>query len=578
MKIPTRHSFIVLILLMEACLLIKGEKCWIPMLCDDQPTWRELMKGHCTKEDEKTLDALTERLDRMKNGLNQLKKVMEKSETNSVPPSVIGVTTTSQGNKVKKTSLARTSNVPATSPWSTKEVFLSTVRPQTTKGEQSTGVKETTTFSVVGVEETTRPSVADVKKTTAPSVVAVGVKETSTPSVVSVKETTTPSVADTSKTTTPTVAGVNETTTSSVAGVKETTTPSVTDTNKTTAPTVVGVKETTTPSVVSVKETTTPSVADTNKTTTPTVAGVKETTTSPVVGVKETTTSPVVGVKETTTSSVVGVKGTTPSSVVGVKGTTTSSVVGVKVTTTSPVVGVKETTTSSVVGVKGTTTSSVVGVKETTTPTVVGVKETTTQQGYKDKKIFSARTSIVPATSPWSTKDAFLSIVRPQTTKGEQSTENEATTEDMTSVIVATQGLSTEECGLFYNSKCFQAIVYKARNVSLSVAETLCGNKLANIYDVTHYNLVLDYLRSMIPDGRSWIWIRAGMTYKNGQLYSTTGQAMSLSAQVWRENYPNSDASYTTVVVDVNQDSKDEDQGIYNTPTSNVYHGAICEN
>nr|XP_039252247.1 uncharacterized protein LOC120329604 [Styela clava] len=294
MKIPTRHSFIVLILLMEACLLIKGEKCWIPMLCDDQPTWRELTKGHCTKEDEKTLDALTERLDGMKSGLNQLKKVMEKSETNSVPPSVIGVTTTSQGNKVKKTSLARTSNVPATSPWSTKEVFLSTVRPQTTKGEQST--------------------------------------------------------------------------------------------------------------------------------------------------------------------------------------------------------------------------------------------------------------------------------------------ENEATTEDMTSVIVTTQGLSTEECGLFYNSKCFRAIVYKARNVSLSVAETLCGNKMANIYDVTHYNLVLDYLRSMIPDGRSWIWIRAGMTYKNGQLYSTTGQAMSLSAQVWRENYPNSDASYTTVVVDVNQDSKDEDQGIYNTPTSNVYHGAICEN
>ncbi|XP_039250878.2 uncharacterized protein LOC120328452 [Styela clava] len=274
MKIPIRHSFIRLILLMEACLLIKGEECWMPMVCDGKPTWKNVTQGHCTKEEEKALEALTEQLDGMEIKLYHLKEAMEESETNSVPPSV------------------------------------------------------------------------------------------------------------------------------------------------------------------------------------------------------------------------------------------------------------------------------------------AGVEETTTLQGYKDRKTSSARTSTVPATTPWSTKEAFLSTVRPQTTKVEQNT----------------------ECGVVFNSKCFQAIVYDATNVSLSVAESLCKNKLANIYNVTHYNLLRDYLRSMIPDGLSLIDVRSGMTYKNGQLYSTTGQAMSLPNEVWLPNYPFSDQLYTTIVVRVNQNPDSEDQRIRNNHPFNLFHGAICEN
>ncbi|XP_039273839.2 uncharacterized protein LOC120347802 isoform X1 [Styela clava] len=146
MKIPIRHSFIGLILLMEACLLIKGEQCWIPMVCHDHLTWRKHTEGQCTKEEEKALGALTQRLDGMKSELYQLEKVLEEVETNSVPLSVVGVkeTTTPRGYKDKKTSSAQTSTVHATSPWSTKEAFLSTVRPQTTKVEQSTDVLSTT--------------------------------------------------------------------------------------------------------------------------------------------------------------------------------------------------------------------------------------------------------------------------------------------------------------------------------------------------------------------------------------------------------------------------------------------------
>nr|XP_039272701.1 uncharacterized protein LOC120346968 [Styela clava] len=332
MKIPIRHSFILLILLMEACLLIKGEECWIPIVCDDQPTWRELTKGQCTKEEEKALEALTKQLDGIKSELYQLRKVMEKSETNSV----VGVkeTTTFQGYKDKTTSSARTSTVPATFPWSTKKAFLSTVLQQTTKVEQST-----------------------------------------------------------------------------------------------------------------------------------------------------------------------------------------------------------------------------------------------------DKKTSSARIPTVPATSPWSTKDElFLSTVRPQTTEVEQITENEATTQDIISVNATTQGLSTEECGVIYDRKCFRTIVYGARKVTFSIAESLCKNKLANIYDVTHYNMVLNYLRSMMPDELSWMRIRTGMTYKDGQLYSTTGQVVSLPTGVWYPNTPYSDASRTTVSVRINQKPENIFQGMFNYPHSSAFTGAICEN
>nr|XP_039258286.1 uncharacterized protein LOC120334836 [Styela clava] len=111
---------------MEACLFIKGEKCWMPMVCDGQPTWRDVKNGQCTKDEEKALEALTEQLHGMKSELHQLKKTMEKSETNSVLSSVASV-------------------------------------------------KEATTPSVASVKETTTPSVATVKETTAPS--GVGLEE-----------------------------------------------------------------------------------------------------------------------------------------------------------------------------------------------------------------------------------------------------------------------------------------------------------------------------------------------------------------------------------------------------------------
>nr|XP_039264282.1 uncharacterized protein LOC120340095 [Styela clava] len=158
--------------------------------------------------------------------------------------------------------------------------------------------------------------------------------------------------------------------------------------------------------------------------------------------------------------------------------------------------------------------------------------------------------------------------------------ENVFTTRSITSIASTRsfqESTTTTDCGVVNNSKCFRAIVYSTWNVTSSVAESLCENKLANIYDVTHYNLLRDYLRSMIPDGMSRIWVRTGMTYENGQLYSTTDQAMSLPTEVWYPDYPKIYASSTTVVVFVTRDQEDKYQGIYNA-SPNAYYGAICEN
>ncbi|XP_077976175.1 E-selectin-like [Styela clava] len=478
------------------------------------------------------------------------------------------------------------------------------------------------------------------------------------------------------------------------------------------------------------------------------------------------------------------------------------SVVGVKETTTPSGAGVKDTTTPSAAGAEEKTTPSLAGVKETTTLSVASVKGTATSEGFKDKKSTSARTSTFPATSLWSTKEAFFSTFRPQTTKVEQSTvtvrtcpapktpdngtvdtmtthdpkfgqtikyscnagyvlqgpnigkceENgtwgevptcvvdlacdfESSTNptcgytrvegrfrreyrdnDVTGYVLAGKGkirslprdlVSNEELCMsvdvkgtsdgelvakaydgtttkafwpfsastnwktekfnlkkvnsadtkvqleleasdnveldnittLNSSECYglatpcvkrnldsgtispeqdlysvdqevsyscsngytleggqtgickanglwsttpvcskTTIVNKSPTVTLSVAESLCENKLANIYDVTHYNLLLNYLRSIIPDREIASYVFTGMTYKNGQLYSMTNQAISLPAEVWRPDYPVAIASRPSVAVVVRQDQENNDQGSFNTGTTNSLTGAICEN
>nr|XP_039252426.1 sushi, von Willebrand factor type A, EGF and pentraxin domain-containing protein 1-like [Styela clava] len=696
MKIPIRHSFIGLILMMEACLLIKGEECWIPMICDDQPTWRELTEGQCTKEEEKALEALTERLDGMKSELNQLEKVLEEAETNSVQPSVVGVkeTTTPQGNKVKKTT--RSSTVPATSPWSTKEAFLSTVLPQTTKVEQSTvtvrtcpapealdnGIVDLTTApdlefgqtieyscnagyvlqgSIMGkcgengtwgevptcvvdltcdFESSTNPTCGYMRvngtfertKDITGYVLAGNGSITSLPKALAGNEELCMSVDIKGTSDGELVAKVhNGTVTKAIWPFSASTTwktkkfvlkkANSTDTEVQLVLDASG--------NVKLDNITTSNSSECYGLATPCAKrNLEKGTISPEQELysqdQEVSYSCNYGYTlaggQTGTCKADGSWSTTP-----VCTPIQCAKQNLEKGTISPEHELysqdQEVSYSCNYGYtlegKQTGTCKADG-SWSTTPvcTPIQCAKQNLEKGTispehelysQDQEVSYScnygytlegkQTGTCKADGSWSTTPVCTPIqcAKRNLDKGTITPEHELYSQGQevsyscssgyilaggqTGTCKADGSWSTTpvctKCGVVYNSRCFRAIVYDTWNVSLSVAESICEKKLANIYDVTHYNRVVDYLRPMIPDGWDYINVRTGMTYKGGQLYSTTGQAMSLPTEVWHNGRPYSDASYTTVVVDVNRNP--DDRGIFNVPPSSIYHGAICE-
>ncbi|XP_077974906.1 uncharacterized protein LOC120330226 [Styela clava] len=406
----------------------------------------------------------------MKSELNQLEKVLEEAETNSVQPSVVGVkeTTNPQGNKVKNTT--RSSTVPATSPWSTKEAFLSTVLPQTTKVEQST---------------------VTVRTCPAPEALENGIVDLATAPDLEFGQTIEYSC--------------------NAGYVLQGSNMGKCGENGTWGEVPTCVVDLT---------------CDFESSTNPTCGYMR------VNGTFERT--------KDITGYVLAGNGTIRS-------------------LPKALAGNEELCIS--VDIKGTSDGELVA---------------KVHNGTVTKAIwpFSASTT-------WKTEKFILKKANFTDTEVQLELEASGNVELDNITTLNSSECYGLECGVVYDSKCFRAIVYRGDNVTLSVAESICENKLANIYDVTHYNLLQDYLRSMIPDSWSWIQIRTGMTYnihKNGQLYSKTGQAMSLPTAVWYPIDPHSDASSTTVVVLVLRNQTDKYQGIYNMPPSAEYNGAICEN
>nr|XP_039253032.1 sushi, von Willebrand factor type A, EGF and pentraxin domain-containing protein 1-like [Styela clava] len=639
MKIPIRHSFIGLILLMEACLLIKGEECWIPMICDDQPTWRELTNGQCTKEEEKALEALTERLDGMKSELNQLEKALEEAETNSVQPSVVGVkeTTNPQGNKVKNTT--RSSTVPATSPWSTKEAFLSTVLPQTTKVEQSTvtvrtcpapealdnGIVDLATAPDLEFGQTIEYSCNAGYVLQGSNMGKCGENGTWGEVPTCVVDLT----CDFESSTNPTCGYMR------VNGTFERT-KDITGYVLAGNGTIRSL-----PKALAGNEELCMSVDIKGSSDGELVAKVHNGTVTKAIWPFSSSTTwktekfvlKKVNSTDTEVQLVLDASGnveldniTTLNSSECYGFATPCAKRNLEKGTISPEQELysqdQEVSYSCNYGYTlagGQTGTCKADGSWSTTPvcTPIQCAKQNLEKGTispehelysQDQEVSYScnygytlegkQTGTCKADGSWSTTPVCTPIqcAKRNLDKGTITPEHELYSQGQevsyscssgyilaggqTGTCKADGSWSTTpvctKCGVVYDLRCFRAIVYGVGNVSLSVAEFICENKLANIYDVTHYNRVVDYLRSMIPDGRSWIWIRTGMTYENGQLYSTTGQAMSLPTEVWHNGYPDSGASYTTVVVEVNQNP--DDQGIFNDSPSYAHYGAICEN
>ncbi|XP_077975502.1 uncharacterized protein LOC120332253 [Styela clava] len=135
------------------------------------------------------------------------------------------------------------------------------------------------------------------------------------------------------------------------------------------------------------------------------------------------------------------------------------------------------------------------------------------------------------------------------------------------------------KCDVKYDSKCFRIVVYGTLNVTFNDSESICKSmnigEPANIYNLTHLQLLLTHLRPLIPAGWTWIGIWTGMVYKNNQLLLSSGGSITLATEVWYPDFPDPDASYTNVGVAVFKDPTY--QGIFNeTPTFSI-HGVICE-
>ncbi|XP_077976375.1 uncharacterized protein LOC120340448 [Styela clava] len=136
------------------------------------------------------------------------------------------------------------------------------------------------------------------------------------------------------------------------------------------------------------------------------------------------------------------------------------------------------------------------------------------------------------------------------------------------------------KCDVTYKKKCYRAVAYDVTNVNFNDAKAICksmNGKPANIYDLKHYQLMLPYLRSLIPGGWGLIDIWTGMEYKNNQLLLSNGRPITIATEVWYPKSPGSEASWTNVGVYVDKDPENAYQGMINKYPSSSFHGVICE-
>ncbi|XP_077969386.1 uncharacterized protein LOC144423063 [Styela clava] len=176
---------------------------------------------------------------------------------------------------------------------------------------------------------------------------------------------------------------------------------------------------------------------------------------------------------------------------------------------------------------------------------------------------------------------------RSQIVKGKLVQVGDCKKDDGSDIVRLTQKSLDEKkkaenkCSVIYKTKCFRAVVYGTDNVTFNGAQSVCksmnNGKLANIYDLTHFQSLLRYLRPMIPAGETSTDVWTGMEYKNNQLLLSSGGPITMTTEVWYPGHPKSYASWSVVSVDINKVPESAYQGMRNTKPSYSRHGVICE-
>ncbi|XP_039265182.2 uncharacterized protein LOC120340862 [Styela clava] len=139
--------------------------------------------------------------------------------------------------------------------------------------------------------------------------------------------------------------------------------------------------------------------------------------------------------------------------------------------------------------------------------------------------------------------------------------------------------IQSEICGGFhYNGRCYWATVYAIENTDYSEAVTLCKDKAgepADILDSKHYDLIMEYIRSIISSSETYLWLGMTITPHIGAVQLSNG--VTAPYLNYEQNYPADTRFFTRMTIAVNKESSSEEQGMWNTRGTDELHGVLCQ-
>nr|XP_039270271.1 uncharacterized protein LOC120344986 [Styela clava] len=134
MEIPLRVFLIRLLLIIEAFSLIKGEKCWAPMLCNNIPVWEVFRECEMTEEFRNRKKALEEKIIQLASMITLMNGKLKTPTATTTKNNAIHTLATDvkETTKPQEIDSVKTSSVialvtPAKSLWTTGEAFFSTL-------------------------------------------------------------------------------------------------------------------------------------------------------------------------------------------------------------------------------------------------------------------------------------------------------------------------------------------------------------------------------------------------------------------------------------------------------------------
>ncbi|XP_077974543.1 uncharacterized protein LOC120330388 [Styela clava] len=241
------------------------------------------------------------------------------------------------------------------------------------------------------------------------------------------------------------------------------------------------------------------------------------------------------------------------------------------VTTSTAIATISQTNLLSTTDLSLLTTIAETAVAETTRSEKLELTTTQKYESENSRVTTSTAIATISQTNLLSTTDLSLLTTIAETTIAETAVAETTRSEKLE--LTTTQRI----CGVIYNSKCYKAIVQYAGNLAFSDAENMCNLRLANIYDVTQFDMLLQYMRTLITNDSTALAVHTGMYYKRGEFELSNGEPVTLPSSVWQDGYPNSAGSYTNIAINVDRNPNSKHQGIQNHSPNGKQYGAICE-